>query len=175
LFSRAFGKALNPKTSLTHVELKLKIGAYTQIRSFHVSKIIHAPLQFVYDWCTDYRESDPQITGTRSKRKVLMKTKHRVIWVASYPSSGKTRNAVDVVTLHPPNAWHLDFIGDEDDLTGDYTLTSLGARKTKLDMTFKVHYKVRNAPSKAQDVKGLHEVWDKYVAALQKDYARSRS
>lgn len=160
---------------MTHVELKLKFGAYIQSRSFHVSKIIHVPLQFVYDWCTDYRESDPQIAGTKSKRKILMKTKHQVIWVASYRSSGKIRNAVDVVTLHPPNAWHLDFIGDEDDLTGDYTLTSLGARKTRLDMTFKVHYKVRNAPSKAQDVKGLHEVWDKYVAALQKDYARSRS
>jgi hypothetical protein len=104
-----------------------------------------------------------------------MKTKHRVVWVASYRSSGKIRNAVDVVTLHPPKAWHLDFIGDELDQTGDYTLTSFGARKTRLDMTFKVHYKIRNVPSKAEDVKDLHEVWDKYVAALEKDYGRSRS
>jgi len=153
----------------------LKFAAYTETRSFHVSKIIHAPLQFVYDWCTDYRESDPQITGSKSKRKILMKTKHRVIWAASYRTSGKIRDAVDVVTLHPPDAWHLNFIGDESDETGDYTLTSLEARKTRLDMTFKVYYKIRNAPSKAQDVKELHEVWDKYVAALEKDYGHSRS
>jgi len=161
--------------SPAHVELELKFGAYTQTQNFHVSKIIHAQLRFVYDWCTDYRESDPQITGSKSKRKILMKTKHRVVWVASYRSSGKIRNAVDVVTLQPPNAWHLDFIGDEADQTADYTLTPLGARKTRLAITVKVRYKVRNVPSKAQDVKELHEVWDKYVAALEKDYGRNRS
>jgi hypothetical protein len=115
------------------------------------------------------------MTGSRLKRKILMKTKHRVIWVASYRSRGKIRNAVDVVTLHPPKAWHVDFIGDEDDTTGDYVLTSFGARKTRLDMRFKARYKVRNVPSETEDVKELHEVWDKYVAALEKDYRRGRS
>jgi hypothetical protein len=153
----------------------LKFGAYIQTRSFHVSKIIHAPIRFVYDWCTDYRETDPQITGSKSKRKILMKTKHRVIWIVSYRSSGRRRSAVDVVTLHPPKAWHLDFIGNEADETADYTLTPLGARKTRLDITVKVHYKIPNAPSEVQDVKGLHEAWDKYAAALEKDYGRSRS
>ena len=54
----------------------------------------------------------------------------------------------------------MDFIGDEDDETGDYALTSVGARKTRLDMTFKENYKIRNAPSKAQDVKHTHELWE---------------
>ena len=146
---------------------------YIQGRSFRISKIIHAPLQFAYDWCTDYRESDPQTTGSKSKRKILMKTNHQVIWLASYRSSGKIRNAVDVVALYPPKAWHLDFLGDEADQTGDYTLTSLAARKTRLDIRFKVHYKIRNPLSEAQDVKQLHEVWNKYVAALERDYGRS--
>jgi hypothetical protein len=81
------------------------------------------------------------------------------------------RSAVDVVTLHPPNAWHLDFIGDEDDETGDYALSSLGPRKTKLNMTFTAHYKIVNAPSKAQDAKQTREVWNKYAAALERDYS----
>lgn len=153
----------------------MRFGAYTQSRSLNVSKIVHAPIRFVYDWCTGYRESDPQITGSKLKRKILMKTRHRVVWVSSYRSRGKIRNAVDVVTLYPPKAWHVDFIGDEDDTTGDYVLTSFGARKTRLDMTFKARYKIRNVPSKAQDVKELHGVWDRYVAALEKDYRRSRS
>ena len=104
-----------------------------------------------------------------------MKTKHRVIYLIQYPSRGKIRTGVNVVTLHPPKAWHLDLTGDEDDETGDYVLTSLGARKTRLDMTFSEHYKIRNAPSKAQDVEHTHEIWDKYVAALEKDYGRSRA
>jgi ribulose-5-phosphate 4-epimerase/fuculose-1-phosphate aldolase len=103
-----------------------------------------------------------------------MKNKSRVVYVVSYRSRGKARSAVDVVTLHPPNAWHLDYVGDEDDEAGDYVLTSLGGGKTKLDMRFKERYKIRNAPSKAQDVKHTNELWDKYVASLEKDYRRMK-
>ncbi|HYB85094.1 MAG TPA: hypothetical protein VED86_07170, partial [archaeon] len=73
-----------------------------------------------------------------------------------------------------PNAWHLDFVGDEDDETGDYVLSSLGPKKTRLDMAFTEHYKVEDAPSRAEDTKHIHEIWDKYVRALEKDYARKR-
>jgi hypothetical protein len=51
---------------------------------------------------------------------------------------------------------------------------SLGPRKTKLDITFKVKYKIANAPTKEKDTKQTNEVWDKYVAALERDYTRSR-
>jgi hypothetical protein len=147
---------------------------YTRIHSFNVAKTIRAPRQFVYGWCTDYRESDPKITGSKSKRKILLKTKHRVIYTSNYRSRGKQRSAVNVVTLYPPKAWHLDFIGDEDDEVGDYKLNSLGPRITKLDMTFTEHYRIRNPPTKAQDLKVTHELWDKYVAALERDYTKSR-
>jgi hypothetical protein len=96
-----------------------------------------------------------------------------VIYVSSYWSGGKSRSAVDVVTLYPPKAWHLDFIGDDDDEVGDYVLTGLGPRKTRLDMTFEEHYKTSRAPTKAQDLKHTNEVWDKYIAALENDYARN--
>ena len=81
-------------------------------------------------------------------------------------------SAVNVVTLYPQKAWHLDFIGDEDDEAGDYVLTSLGPQKTRLEMTFEEHYKVRKAPTKTQDLKQTNIVWDKYVTALENEYAR---
>ena len=152
----------------------MKGGRYTKTHTFHVSKTIRAPLRFVYDWCTDYRESDPKITGSKVKRKILLKTLHRVIYTSAYMSSGEPRSAVNVVTLYPPRAWHLDFISYEDDEAGDYVLTKLGPRRTKLDMTFIEHYKIGKAPTKAQDVKHTHEVWDKYVAALERDYAHRK-
>ena len=147
---------------------------YTRIHTLHVSKTIKAPIQFVYNWCTDYRESDTAITGSKSKRKILLKTEHRVIYVSTYKTDGKPRSAVDVVTLNPPRTWHLDFIGDDDDEVGDYVLTKLGPQRTRLDMTFTEHYKTRNAPTKSQDLRLVHGVWDKYVAALEKDYNRQR-
>lgn len=148
--------------------------SYTKTHSFRISKIIHAPLPFVYNWCTDYRESDPKITDSKAKRKILLKTVRRVIYTSAYRSGGKPKTAVNVVTLYPPKWWHLDFIGDEDDETGDYKLTRLGPRKTRLDMSFIEHYKMRKAPTKAEDAKHTHEVWDKYVAALERDYARRK-
>ena len=152
----------------------MKGGTYTKTHTFEVSKTIDAPLRFVYDWCTDYRETDPRITGSKAKRKILLKTDHRVIYTSEYWSGAKPRSAVNIVTLYPPKAWHLDFVGDEDDEVGDYVLTKLGPRRTRLNMTFTEHYKTHNAPTKTQDVKHTHEVWDKYVAALEKDYARRK-
>ena len=105
---------------------------------------------------------------------MLLKTARRVVYASIYESNGKLRNAVNVVTLYPPRAWHLDFIGDEDDELADYLLTRLGPGRTRLDMKFEEHYKTRRAPSVAQDLKHTHQVWDRYVTALEKDYADQR-
>ncbi len=161
-----------PEASIATRDVDLKSGTYTRTHTFRVSKTIRAPFRFVYDWCTDYRENDPEITGSKAKRRILSKADRRVIYISAYMSGGKRRSAVNVVTLYPPKSWHLDFIGDEDDETGDYVLTKLGPRRTRLDMTFTEHYKIREAPTRAQDAKHTHEVWDKYVAALQEDCAR---
>jgi hypothetical protein len=126
----------------------------------------------VYDWCTDFREDDYRITSSKARRKILEKTKDRVIYTSRYKSHGRTKKAVNIVSLRPPNAWHLDFIGDEDNETGDYRLTRLGPQKTRLDMVFTEKYKTRNPPSKADDLSHTNEVWDKYVVALMKDYRR---
>ncbi len=83
-------------------------------------------------------------------------------------------STVRIVTLHPPNSWHLDKVGQEADEIGDYRLTKLGPRKTRLDMTFKAKYKIANAPTSEEDTKETHRVWDKYTSALEKDYARTR-
>ena len=152
----------------------MRIVNYTKSHTLHVSKVIRAPVRFVYEWCTDYRESDPKISGSKARRRILLKTEHRVIYLSTYRSGGKSRSAVNIVTLNPSKSWHLDFVGDDDDEAGDYVLTRLGPQKTRLDMTFDEHYKTRKSPTKAQDLKQTNEVWDKYVAALEDEYVRQR-
>ena len=146
---------------------------YTHRHTYKISKIIEAPLSYVYDWCTDFRESDTKITGSKNKRRILLKTKNRVVYVSQYIKNGQLRNAVNVVTLYPNKAWHLDYHADEDDEVGEYRLAQVGPKRTRLNMTFKESYKIRNPPTKATDIKLTNEVWDKYVAALEDDYARS--
>ena len=87
-----------------------------------------------------------------------------------YTSHGRVMTAARIVTLKPANAWHLDWIGDEYEETGDYRLRRLGVRKTRLHAAFKVNYKNRRPPSKLAFLKNMDELWDKYVAALQSDY-----
>ena len=147
---------------------------YTQKHTFRVSKIVRAPLSYTYDWCTDFRETDPKLTGSKNKRRMLFRTKHRVVYVSQYMRRGQLRDAINVVTLYPKKFWHLDFHGDEDDETGEYALARLDAKRTRLKMTFTEAYKIRNAPTKAADIKHTNEIWNKYVATLEKDYARAR-
>jgi hypothetical protein len=142
--------------------------------TYRVSKIINAPLRFVYEWCTDYREDDTKITGSKSKRTILEKTKQRVIYTVRYKNRGEVWNAANIVTLFPPRSWHLDSIGDEDDEVGDYKLTALGSKKTRLDMIFKEIWKTSNIPNHAAYVKQTSEIWDKYKAALEKDYGKRK-
>jgi len=139
-----------------------------------VSKIINAPLRFVYDWCTDFREDDRKMIGSRRKRIILQKTKRRVVYNYIYRRRGKIRSAVNIVTLQPPKAWHLDSPGQDCDEIADYRLTTISPKKTRLDMTFKERYKISRAPTRAEDAKDLNEAWEKYVAALERDYARRK-
>jgi hypothetical protein len=147
---------------------------YTHKHTLHISKTIEAPLRYVYDWCTDYRESDPKIIGSKRRRRILFRAKNRVIYVSEYMKNGQPHNAVNVVTLYPNKGWHLDCVGDEDDEVGEYHLVRLSPKQTRLDMTFRESYKIRNAPTKAVDTRLTNEIWNKYVATLEKDYAKSR-
>jgi hypothetical protein len=148
--------------------------AYAKTHTFQLSKTINGPLRFVYRWCTDYRESDPKITGSKFKRRILLKTQDRAIYISTYTGGDKPRSIVNVVTLYPPRAWHLDGIGDEIDEKVDYVLTKLGPRRTRLDITFTGHYKTHDVPTKAQDANGVSELWDKHVAALEREYGRQK-
>ncbi len=141
-----------------------------------VSKTINAPLRFVYDWCTDFRDDDPRITGSGSQRVVVERTKKRVIYTQIYKGAdGNQKVEVDIVTLQGPTSWHLDAFGQEEDETGDYRLKSLGRNKTRLDMVFRDKWKdIAKPPSKEENAKHTSEVWDKYKAALEKEYSKKK-
>jgi hypothetical protein len=145
-----------------------------ETHTYRVSKIINAPMKFVFDWCTDFREDDNQITGSKTQRKILEKTKHRVIYISAYERDGKGVSGVNIVTLKPPNAWHLEYVGEEEDEIGRYKLKRLGPSRTRLDMIFTEKYRVNNAPTKEEDRSHTEQMWDKYVAALETDFSSSR-
>jgi hypothetical protein len=141
--------------------------------SLSVAKVIRAPLPFVYAWCTDFREDDHKITGERKKISVLEKRKTRYIISVRDDKGRSPSYAAKIVTLQPPNAWHLDWIGDEDDENADYRLSRV-RHGTRLNVRFNVKSKVRNAANKVEWKRHANYVWDKYVAALEHDFSKGR-
>jgi len=143
---------------------------YSKTHSYHVTKTIVAPLKFVYDWCTDYREDDSQITGSDAQIKILHKTNRRVIYLRTYEQHEKNLICVKMVTLRPSKAWYLDQVGEDEDVIGIYKLTRIGSERTRLDMRFTEKYKIKKSPTKEEDEKTTDRMWDKYIAALEMDY-----
>ncbi len=137
-----------------------------------VSRIVAAPLRFVYDWCTDFREGDYRISGSKSRRRILEKTKERVIYTTK--EKGKSAGSASIVTLHPPDTWHVDSIGDQRDVAGDYRLARLADGRTKLDIVFRVKQKSSAAPSRAEFFQHINAIWNKYATTLEKDYRSAR-
>lgn len=129
----------------------------------------------MFNWCTDFREDDPALTGSKSVRRILEKSRKRVLYVSTETAvDGTQRVGVDLVTLKPPNSWHLEFFGEDDNEIGDYKLSSLGKNRTKLSMVFKESWKLEEIPSVEEQVESTSKLWDKYVEVLEKDYASSK-
>ena len=141
--------------------------------SYRFSKTINAPLRFVYDWCTDYREDDFKIIGAKSQRLILEKTKSRAVFINQQKGTN-VGIAINIVTFHPPKGWDLNSMRAERDTTGHYRLRKLGPNSTKLDILFKLKWKMPPTSTKTELLRHLDEIWGKYAAALEGEYERKQ-
>jgi hypothetical protein len=139
--------------------------------TYRVSKTFNAPLGFVYKWCTDYREDDLKMVGSKARRMILEHTRRGVVW-RLVDKSSKGIQGLRSVWLFPPNRWHLDTCGDKH-LAGDYRLTRLGKTRTRLDMRFTETSEDRRKlePKKSWEADAVSE-WDVYGRFLERDYQR---
>ena len=138
-----------------------------------ITKTIPAPLPYVFDWCTDFREDDHLITGSTGGKKNIERAGDKVTYVSEQEKSGRIVRRNYVVTLMSPDRWHVEARGEEKDSTGDYRLYSEGDG-TRFEMTFDMTYKVGPGPPKEEVEREDNEEWDKYVAALVADYRQGK-
>ncbi|MDA4135024.1 MAG: hypothetical protein OK441_05595 [Thaumarchaeota archaeon] len=143
------------------------------IETYQLRRTFNAPIDFVFDWCTDFREDDGKMTGSKTKRRILERTKKRIIWTVNYTESGKPREGLRVVWLSPPDSWHLDTCGDYREV-GDYKLTALGKGKTRLDAVFNVTYDdPGEVETKEKWEKETGELWTIFTGCLENEYGES--
>ena len=142
-------------------------------KTYKVSKTFNAPLEFVFNWCTDFQEGDPKMVGSKNRRHLHEKTKVRVIYTVDGKKLPSGTDPVRVVWLRPPNAWHLETCGDGTEI-GDYKLASLGKNKTRLDMVFsEIHNKKSDFQSKKEYKAETLDHWDRYGKFLERDFKAS--
>jgi hypothetical protein len=142
------------------------------VETYRLTKTFNAPLGFVYNWCTDFREDDLKMVGSKTRRMILEHTRKHVVWRIVAKGGTKGYQGIRSVWLNPPNRWHLDTSGDKH-LTGDYKLTRLGKARTRLDMRFTETNVDRRKlePRKSWEADTMSE-WDAYARCLERDYQR---
>ncbi len=138
-----------------------------------VKVVFRAPLRFVFSWCTDYRPSDAKLEKEDYIRRIIERTSRKVIF-EDLDFLGVERA---IVSLHPPDRWHMDNTGIRRDLKADYALSSLPRDRTQLHVRWKVWPKTAesNKLSKAERERSAASMWRKFAAALERDYKRARS
>jgi len=142
--------------------------------SYRISKILGAPRDYAYQWCTDFRDDDPKLIDASYTRHVVEKTKKRAIWIQHYSRDGVAKEGVRIVTFSPPDSWHLESVNEELDRSGDYVLRPAGREKTKLEIVIKTKYKSISPESPIKLKQDLSDDWDKYKIVLERDYSSSR-
>ena len=140
-----------------------------------LSKIVDAPLRYVYDWCTDFRPDDAKLEGSKRRHRVVGVSPRRLVRVkvASHGTKDPAMN-VEVVRLSPPNAWHKDTIGEEDLDAMDYRLTALGPKKTRVSLVMVERWMVPKFPKKADWLRSANTYWDRLVRAIEERYRSGR-
>jgi hypothetical protein len=148
----------------------------TTYRTYRFRKTIHAPLPFVYRWCTDYREDDDRITNSiyHYRARIALREPTRVVRIITVPGRDRNRSTdVEIISLSPPNRWHLEKFSVSDDEVGSYRLVRKGARLTLLEMRFREKWKVRDLPVRAEYRALFNQVWDRYVDVMERGFRRS--
>jgi hypothetical protein len=139
---------------------------------YHVTVTIHAPLPFVFQWCTDYTAGDASLEGERFERRVLERTKKRIV----FEDLDRDRDGWIwkrfTVTLRPPNAWTAESIGNRRQLTLHYGLSDAGDGRTRLDLRWKRRPSLlpTHVPSKATIERDSTAGWRRLARALERDY-----
>ena len=145
-----------------------------------VSMDVSAPLRYIYDWCTDYREDDwrlsPKVT-VKPAFRVLRISPHRVIRIRLTPTgTDDPKIAVDVVRLNPPADWHTDQIDERDRMAIDYHLVRLGPRKTRLELYVTERWMTREYQPTPRELRAkVSNTWKHFSDAIEERYRSGAS
>jgi hypothetical protein len=139
--------------------------------AFRISKTLPAPLAFAFEWCTDFREDDPSLAGSTATRHIVEKGPTKTVWISSQDRGGERRQAAGIITVQPPDSWQIESFAKDENVVTKYHLTPLKNGQTKFDLAIRITYKgAHQTPTKKERLTNTRNLWDRYAAALERDY-----
>lgn len=152
-----------------------KRGRIHATHTFRFSKTVEAPLKYVYDWCTDFRDDDGQFSSSKPQFKVLRFGRDRVVRIRL--STVREKNApmaVELVRLYPPDSWHVDQIDESDLDSVDYKVSRIGPRRSRVTLEITERWMTPRHPSLAAWSRSTNRYWDTLVTSLEASYHEGR-
>lgn len=143
---------------------------------YHLRMEWDVPLRFAFRWCTDYRSDDAKRSKETYQRRLVMRSRSRVIYEDVWPLSRGWGWRRSDVTLAPPDRWHADSLGSIRDGSIDYRLTELPGGRTQFDLYMRrrptpIH---PEQPTLAEWREDVHGMWTNFAREMVRDYRRPR-
>jgi hypothetical protein len=141
-----------------------------------VRQRFHAPLKFVFDWCTDYSAKDASLEGERYTRRVILRETRRVVYEDLEESPDGWFWSRQVVTLRRPRGWHMESLGNRRNVVADYALTQVSPGVVELELRWRRRRSLmefEKRPKSRSEREGRRG-WKNFARALERDYRASK-
>ena len=123
----------------------------------------------VYAWCTEFRDSDPELSRVRLRSRKVIRREGNLIEMEETGTMGFPFVAQYIVRLRPPDGWEADARSNMGRTHNTYKLFP-DVEGTRLEMTFDVHlrgpYRLFAPFGRGFIVRKISREWDDYVRAM---------
>jgi len=144
---------------------------------YHIAVVLPAPLAFCYRWCTDFAPDDAALEGESYERKIISRTRRRVVFEDVEETPEGWDWARYDVTLTPPAGWQMRRVGNHAHVIGDYRLTALPHDRTRFELTWRRRpalFDFHRAPKRERE-RATIAAWNRFGRAIGRDYRKSLS
>lgn len=129
-------------------------------RVYGIRIAFRAPLPFVYRWCTDYRPFDGRLAGDPYDRRILSRSRRRVVLEDLWWEPGGWGWRHTDVSLRPLQGWHADSVGNVRTALIDYRLRALPGDRTELEI------RMRRWPTALHPKQPVKRVFEDYLRSM---------
>jgi len=144
---------------------------------YQIREVFQVPMRFAFRWCTYYTPQDGRLAGDGHQRRIVSRSRSRVVYETLYDYPEGWFWSRQTVTLHPPDRWTATAIGNYRTWDLVYTLKPLGKELTEFTLRGvrkPVGLGTKN-PSQRVMISELDEMWTNFGKAMRADYLRSRA